>query len=70
MVEREVTRRYVDASRVEIRVNNGVCYLRGKIRPLRSHPQVDLDREVAIIQKILRQRPELRSVVWEVETVH
>jgi len=70
MVEREISRRYVDASGLDVRVINGVCYLRGRIRKLRTRPDIDLELECDIIRKILRQREGIREVIWEVETVH
>ncbi|HSV75332.1 MAG TPA: hypothetical protein VLH79_16375 [Chthonomonadales bacterium] len=70
MVQREISRRYVDASAMEVCVINGVCYLRGRIRRLRTRPDVDLDRECDTIRKILRQREGIRAVIWEVDTIH
>ena len=66
MVQRTLFRRYVDASRVDVRVTHGVCYLRGFISKLRTHPQVDLEQEAEVIRKILRQKPGIREVIWEV----
>jgi hypothetical protein len=60
--------RYVDCSLVDVRVIHGVCYLRGIMKRLRSHPEVDLDHEAEVIRKILRQRVGIRDVVWEVQT--
>lgn len=70
LVEREVSRRQVDATLLSIRVSNGVCYVRGMLRHLRAHPEVDLDQEVLTIQKILRNREGIRAIVWEAETRH
>jgi hypothetical protein len=70
VVEREISRRQVDATLLSIRVSNGVCYVRGQLRHQRAHPEVDLDREVATIQKILRNRDGVRAVIWEAETRH
>ena len=66
-VQRELSRRYVDSTRIDIRVIHGVCYLRGIMAHLRSHPEVDLEHEAEVIQRILRQKPGIRGVAWEVQ---
>lgn len=66
MVMRELNRRYVDTSQLDVRVIHGVVYLRGILKRLRTHPEIDLEREAELIRKILRQRPEVRGIVWEV----
>lgn len=66
MVMRELNRRYVDISQLDVRVIHGVVYLRGILKRLRTHPEIDLEREAELIRKILRQRPEVRGIVWEV----
>lgn len=68
MVQHELSRRSVDLSLVDVRVIHGVCYLRGVMKRLRSHPEVDLEHEAEVIRKILRQRVGIRDVVWEVQT--
>jgi hypothetical protein len=68
MVQHELSRRCVDMSLVDVRVIHGVCYLRGIMKRLRSHPEVDLEHEAEVIRKILRQRVGIRDVVWEVQT--
>lgn len=64
MVRREISRRYVDTTYVDIRVMHGVCYLRGHIKPLKGHDN-DLTEEHEIILRIIRQRPGIREVVSE-----
>jgi len=68
MVQRELNRRYIDTTQVDVRVIHGVVYLRGIIRTLRTHPEVDLERESDIIRKIIRQKPGIREIIWEVGT--
>lgn len=68
-VQRELTRRYVDCSRIDVKVIHGVCYLSGLMRQLRSHPYIDLDQEAEIIQKTIRQIPGIRQVIWDVRLV-
>jgi len=70
LVMRELNRRYVDYSQVDVRVIHGVVYMRGLLKRLRNHPEVDLEREAELIRKILRQRPEIRAIVWEVGTAN
>jgi osmotically-inducible protein OsmY len=67
MVRREVSRRYVDTSKLDVRVMHGVVYLRGTISSLRSHPDVDVSEEIQIIERIIRQRPGIRDVINEME---
>jgi hypothetical protein len=67
MVQRELCRRQVDMSRVDVRVIHGICYLRGIMQKLRTHPEVDLEHEAEIIRKILRQKAGIRDVIWEVQ---
>jgi hypothetical protein len=64
MVRREISRRYVDSSYVDVKVMHGVCYLRGYIKPLKGHDN-DLNEEHDIILRILRQRPGIREVISE-----
>lgn len=66
MIQRELNRRYVDTSRIDVRVIHGVCYMRGQLARLRTHPEVDLEQESEIIRKILRQKPGIRELIWEV----
>jgi len=68
MVQRELNRRYIDTTQVDVRVIHGVVYLRGIIRTLRTHPEVDLERESDIIRKIIRQKTGIREIIWEVGT--
>ena len=68
-VHHELTRRYVDFSKVDVSVVHGVCYLRGVMTQLRTHPEVNLDHEAEVIQKVLIRVQGIRSVVWDVRTV-
>ncbi len=64
-VRSHVTRRYIDSTRMDIRVMHGVVYLRGYIGHLRTHREVELKSEVEMITRILRQQPGVREVIWE-----
>ncbi len=65
MVQREVSKRCIDISRMDIHVSHGVVYLRGVCSKLRGH-DIDLTHELQIICHALRARPEIRDVINEV----
>ena len=68
MVRREISRRYIDSSMLDVRVMHGVVYLRGWVAKLRGHPhEVDLREELELIHRILIQKPGIRDVVVEVD---
>jgi hypothetical protein len=67
MVRREIGKRYVDSTYVDVRVMHGVCYLRGYIKQLRGHDNIDLGEELEVIPRILRQRPGIREVICELD---
>lgn len=67
LVQREIGRRYIDASRLDVKAVHGVVYLRGSIRKLRGH-EVDLDHELEVINRVLRGKPGVRDVVIDVST--
>jgi hypothetical protein len=66
LVQREVIRRYIDSSRLEVKAIHGVVYLRGSIRKLRGH-DVDLRRELEVINRVLRGKPGIRDVIIDVD---
>ena len=66
MVRREISRRYVDAANVDVRVLHGIVYLRGYLDRLRGH-DTDLHGELDIILRILRQKSGIRDVICEVD---
>ncbi len=65
-VRREISRRYVDATNVDVRVIHGVVYLRGFMDHLATHQGLSLGNELEIITRVLRSRPGIRDVVSEV----
>ena len=67
MVHREISRRYIDSSKLDVKAIHGVVYLRGTIARLRGH-DVDLRRELDVIDRVLRSKPGIRDVVMEVDT--
>ena len=66
MVRSQIARRYIDSSLLDIRVSHGLVTLRGVIRALRTHPDIDLRKEMETISTILRQKAGIRDVVWDV----
>ncbi|MCS7064906.1 MAG: hypothetical protein NZL85_01385 [Fimbriimonadales bacterium] len=65
MVLREINKRRIDTSLMDVHVIHGVVYIRGVVRPLRGQP-VDLNQELEIIRRILRQKPGIRDVIIDV----
>ena len=66
--KREIARRPVDSSYLDVHVTHGVVYLRGRMEKIRGYYEdFDLHEELVVIVKILRQKPGVRDVVCEVE---
>ncbi len=65
MVLREISKRHIDSSRLDVQVFHGVVYLRGTVSGMRGH-DVDIKAEMELIRRILRQRPGVRDVVLDV----
>ena len=66
MVRSQVARRTIDASMLNIRVSHGIIYFQGVIRTLRSAPDLDLNKEMELISTVLRSKPGVREIVWDV----
>ena len=64
----EFARRGVDISRADLYVMHGILYMRGEIKPMPKSMILDMNSEIGIITKILRQRPEIRDIVLDVKT--
>lgn len=64
MVLKEITKRHIDTTLMDVHCVHGVVYLRGTVRKIRGH-DIDLKQEVEIIRRILRQKPGIRDVVSE-----
>jgi len=65
-VLRDITKRPVDVSNLDVHVMHGVVYLRGRIEKLRGyHEDLDLDSEIHTILKLLRQKPGIRDICCE-----
>lgn len=64
-VRAHITRRYVDASQLDVRVMHGVLYIRGEMTHLRTHPEIDLEHEKEVISHSVRGCSGIREVIWE-----
>ncbi len=64
----EFARRGVDISRADVYVMHGILYMRGEVKPMPKSLILDMNSEMGIITKILRQRPEIRDIVLDVKT--
>ena len=67
-VLRDIGRRPVDISNLDVHVQHGVVYLRGRLDKLRGYYEdLDLEEELHIILKVLRQKTGVQDVICEVE---
>lgn len=65
---REIGKRPLDCSRLEVHVTHGVALLRGRVDKLRGYYEdLDVHEELNILITALRQKPGIRDVVCEVE---
>jgi len=67
LVQREIGRRYIDITRLDIKAMHGIVYVRGSIGKLRGH-DVDLKHELEVIGRILRGKAGIREVIMDVST--
>lgn len=65
-VRREINRRQVDTTYLDIRVMHGIVYLRGRLLGLNGRED-SLDEEFKIICRVLRQLRGVRDVIPEIE---
>jgi hypothetical protein len=65
MVQREVSKRHIDITMMDIHVHHGVVYMRGTVKPLRGQ-NIDLKHEFQVLHRILRGCPGIRDVINEV----
>jgi hypothetical protein len=64
----EFARRGIDVSRADLYVMHGILYMRGEVKPMPKSLISDMNTEMGLITKILRQRPEIRDIVLDVKT--
>lgn len=65
-IQKEISKRYVDATRMTVNVTHGVIDLRGEIRPLRGM-RIDLQEELEIIEVLIRRLRGVRDVRMEIK---
>jgi hypothetical protein len=63
----EFARRGIDISRSDLYVMHGVMYMRGEVKAMPNANFNDIGHELALVTKILRQRPEIRDIVLDVK---
>ena len=67
-VLRDISKRSVDISQLQVHVMHGVVHLTGRIDKLRGYYQdINLHEEFNIIVRLLKQKPGIRDVCCEVE---
>lgn len=67
-VLRDIARRPVDFSGLDVHVMHGVVYMKGRLDKLRGYYEdVDLHEEVNIIIRMLRQKLGIHDVCCEIE---
>lgn len=67
-IMREVSKRPVDSSHLEVHVMHGVAYLKGRLEKLRGyHEDVDLAKEHRTLIRLLRLKPGITDVCSEVD---
>ncbi len=59
-------KRGLDVTRCDIRVNHGVCYIRGQVQRMSGIVINDLEAELENCAKVLRGRSEIKDVVLDV----
>lgn len=65
LVRTEFGRRLIDTSQTDIRVLNGICTIRGVVKPMRGGP-ADMKSEMETVAKVLKQKSMIRDVHMEV----
>lgn len=63
----EFARRGLDITRSDLYVMHGVMYMRGEVSLMPNVHVTDINAEMNLVTKILRQRPEIRDIVMEVK---
>jgi hypothetical protein len=66
MAQREITRRAIDTSKLDVRCSHGVIHMRGVVGRIHGH-DVDLKHELEVVARSLRGRPGVRDVIIEVD---
>jgi osmotically-inducible protein OsmY len=62
-IMREIAKRNVDATRLQVSVLNNIVTLTGELRPLRGRMARDSKQELETIREILLTVPKVREVI-------
>lgn len=68
-IRRELSRRPLDPTRVDIQVVNGRVTLAGIITTLRDHPNINLQHEMDLLQKLLMRDRMIRDISVNVRLI-
>ncbi|MFQ6097353.1 MAG: hypothetical protein ACE5O2_06445 [Armatimonadota bacterium] len=60
---REIAKRNVDATRLQVSVLNNIVTLTGELRPLRGRMARDTQQELETIREIILHLPKIREVI-------
>ena len=63
----EFGKRGLDVGQCDVRVHHGRCMVRGVIRLIPGHAEKDVDAAVDKVILLLRQRPDIKEVVFDAE---
>lgn len=60
-----LTRKGFDMARMDLRVQKGICYIRGIVAPLPGVTMENMETAMEHCGQLIRQKPEIRMVVIE-----
>jgi len=67
-VFRDIAKRPLDVSQLNVHVTHGVVQLQGRVEKLRGYfDDIDLHQEMQMIVRLLKQKPGIRDVCCEVD---
>lgn len=67
-VYRDISKRPLDVSQLNVHVTHGVVQLQGRVEKLRGYYEdIDLQQEMQMIIRLLKQKPGIRDVCCEVD---
>lgn len=66
MVRSVLARRGIDVTRADVRVQKGLCSIRGFVQAAPGARIPNIESEMELVAKILRQKAEIRSVILEI----
>ena len=65
-IRREMARRTIDTSMVDVYCSHGVVYLRGTVRAIRGY-NTDVEQEVKTLVTVLKSKSGIRDIVSELQ---